>query len=89
MGLMQVMPATYDELRQQYNLGDDPYDPANNIMAGAAYMREMYDIYGSPGFLAAYNAGAEPAGRLSQQQPAAAGRDPALCRDDRAGDRRR
>ena len=57
MGLMQVMPATYDELRQQYNLGDDPYDPANNIMAGAAYMREMYDIYGSPGFLAAYNAG--------------------------------
>ena len=57
MGLMQVMPATYDELRQQYNLGDDPFDPHNNIMAGAAYMREMYDIYGSPGFLAAYNAG--------------------------------
>jgi cell division septation protein DedD len=57
MGLMQVMPATYDELRQQYNLGDDPYDPYNNIMAGVAYMREMYDIYGSPGFLAAYNAG--------------------------------
>jgi len=57
MGLMQVMPATYDELRQQYRLGDDPYDPYNNIMAGAAYMREMYDIYGSPGFLAAYNAG--------------------------------
>jgi len=57
MGLMQVMPATYDELSQQYNLGPDPYDPYNNIMAGAAYMREMYDIYGSPGFLAAYNAG--------------------------------
>jgi cell division septation protein DedD len=57
MGLMQVMPSTYDELRQQYNLGDDAYDPYNNIMAGVAYMREMYDIYGSPGFLAAYNAG--------------------------------
>ncbi|HVC59342.1 MAG TPA: transglycosylase SLT domain-containing protein [Acetobacteraceae bacterium] len=57
MGLMQVMPSTYDELRQQYNLGDDPFDPYNNIMAGVAYMREMYDIYGSPGFLAAYNAG--------------------------------
>ncbi|HEY1930702.1 MAG TPA: lytic transglycosylase domain-containing protein [Acetobacteraceae bacterium] len=57
MGLMQVMPGTYDELRQRYNLGSDPYDPYNNIMAGAAYMREMYDIYGSPGFLAAYNAG--------------------------------
>ena len=26
-------------------------------MAGTAYLREMYDIYGSPGFLAAYNAG--------------------------------
>ena len=57
MGLMQVMPGTYDELRQRYNLGDDPFDPHDNIMAGTAYLREMYDIYGSPGFLAAYNAG--------------------------------
>jgi cell division protein FtsN len=57
MGLMQVMPETYDDLRSQYNLSDDAYDPHNNILAGAAYMREMYDIYGSPGFLAAYNAG--------------------------------
>ena len=57
MGLMQVMPETYDELRGRYELGDDPYDPHNNILAGSAYLREMYDIYGSPGFLAAYNAG--------------------------------
>lgn len=57
MGLMQVMPGTYDELRQRYALGDDPYDPHDNIMAGAGYIREMYDRYGSPGFLAAYNAG--------------------------------
>ncbi|MBS0644237.1 MAG: lytic transglycosylase domain-containing protein [Acetobacteraceae bacterium] len=57
MGLMQVMPATYDGLRNRYNLGEDPYDPHDNIMAGVAYMREMYDIYGTPGFLAAYNAG--------------------------------
>jgi cell division septation protein DedD len=57
MGLMQVMPATYDELRARYDLGDDPFDPHNNILAGAAYLREMYDIYGAPGFLAAYNAG--------------------------------
>ena len=57
MGLMQVMPETYDELRARYRLGDDPYDPHDNILAGAAYLREMYDIYGSPGFLAAYNAG--------------------------------
>lgn len=58
MGLMQVMPATYDEIRGRYpELGSDPFDPHNNILAGAAYIREMYDIYGSPGFLAAYNAG--------------------------------
>jgi hypothetical protein len=57
MGLMQVMPATYDDLRTQYSLGDDPYDPHNNILAGTAYLRQMYDLYGSPGFLAAYNAG--------------------------------
>jgi hypothetical protein len=57
MGLMQVMPNTYAELRARYQLGDDPYEPRNNIMAGTAYIREMYDRYGSPGFLAAYNAG--------------------------------
>lgn len=58
MGLMQVMPGTYDDLRGRYReLGDDPYDPHNNVLAGTAYLREMYDIYGAPGFLAAYNAG--------------------------------
>jgi D-alanyl-D-alanine carboxypeptidase len=57
MGLMQVMPDTYDELRYRYSLGDDPFDPHNNILAGTAYLREMYDRYGAPGFLAAYNAG--------------------------------
>jgi hypothetical protein len=58
MGLMQVMPATYEELRGRYpELGDDPFDPHDNIMAGTAYLRELYDMYGSPGFLAAYNAG--------------------------------
>lgn len=57
MGLMQLMPPTYDELKAAYNLGDDAYDPHDNIAAGAAYIRQMYDIYGSPGFLAAYNGG--------------------------------
>ena len=57
MGLMQVMPDTYEGLRDRYNLGEDPFDPHNNILAGTAYLREMYDRYGSPGFLAAYNAG--------------------------------
>lgn len=57
MGLMQLMPPTYDEMRAQYSLGDDPYEPHDNIMAGTAYLRQMYDIYGTPGFLAAYNGG--------------------------------
>lgn len=57
MGLMQLMPPTYDSLRYAYNLGDDAFDPHDNIMAGTAYIRQMYDVYGSPGFLAAYNAG--------------------------------
>jgi D-alanyl-D-alanine carboxypeptidase len=57
MGLMQVMPTTYDELRVRHRLGDDPYDPHNSILAGTAYIREMYDRFGAPGFLAAYNAG--------------------------------
>jgi hypothetical protein len=57
MGLTQIMPETWTELRTRYNLGTDPYDPRENILAGAAYLREMYDRYGAPGFLAAYNAG--------------------------------
>jgi hypothetical protein len=57
MGLMQVMPGTYDMLRRRYALGDDPYEPHDNILAGAAYIREMYDRFGAPAFLAAYNAG--------------------------------
>jgi hypothetical protein len=57
MGLTQIMPETWTELRTRYNLGTDPYDPRDNILAGAAYLREMYDRYGAPGFLAAYNAG--------------------------------
>ena len=57
MGLMQVMPQTYAMLRARLGLGASPYDPHDNIMAGAAYLREMHDRYGSVGFLAAYNAG--------------------------------
>lgn len=57
MGLMQVMPATFTELRARYGLGPDPHDPRTSIMAGAAYLREMYDRYGPRYFLAAYNAG--------------------------------
>jgi hypothetical protein len=57
MGLMQIMPETYAALRPAFSLGADPYQPRDNIMAGAAYLREMLDLYGTSGFLAAYNAG--------------------------------
>ncbi|TGV15530.1 lytic transglycosylase domain-containing protein [Mesorhizobium sp. M8A.F.Ca.ET.173.01.1.1] len=57
VGLMQIMPGTFAELRLRHQLGRNPYDPHDNILAGTAYLRELYDRYGSPGFLAAYNAG--------------------------------
>jgi hypothetical protein len=57
MGLMQIMPGTWEELRIKHHLGDDPYQPRDNILAGAAYLREMLDRFGGNGFLAAYNAG--------------------------------
>jgi hypothetical protein len=57
MGLMQLMPETWAALRVRYGLGHDAFDPRDNIFAGAAFLREMHDRYGSPGFLAAYNAG--------------------------------
>jgi hypothetical protein len=57
MGLMQIMPMTWNELRVRHGLGHDPFEPRDNILAGAAYIRELFDRYGSPGFLAAYNAG--------------------------------
>jgi hypothetical protein len=57
MGLMQLMPETWADLRLRYGLGSDPFDPRDNILAGAAYLRELHDRFGDPGFLAAYNAG--------------------------------
>jgi soluble lytic murein transglycosylase-like protein len=59
MGLMQLMPGTWNHVRRRLGLGDDPYDPRDNILAGAGYLHELYDRYGSPGFLAAYHAGPE------------------------------
>jgi hypothetical protein len=57
MGLMQVMPETYAEMRRSHGLGADPYDSHDNILAGTAFLREMYDHYGYPGLFAAFNAG--------------------------------
>lgn len=57
MGLMQLMPATWNELRQHHGLGGDPYDPRDNILAGTAYLRELANRFGVPGAFAAYQAG--------------------------------
>jgi hypothetical protein len=57
IGLMQIMPGTYAELRERYDLGADPTDPHDNILADAAYLREMHERFGASGFLAAYNVG--------------------------------
>ncbi|RJT27840.1 lytic transglycosylase domain-containing protein [Mesorhizobium waimense] len=56
-GLMQIMPGTWDDLRARWSLGHDPFDARDNILAGTAYLRELHDRFGTPGFLAAYNAG--------------------------------
>jgi soluble lytic murein transglycosylase-like protein len=51
-GLLQLMPATARELRLD---GDDP---ATNVLAGARYLQQMIDRFGSVDLaLAAYNAG--------------------------------
>ena len=57
MGLMQVMPETYEDMREAYRLGDDPYAPADNIIAGTAYLRRLHARYGYPAMFAAYNDG--------------------------------
>ena len=54
---MQIMPGTWSELRSRCHLGVDPYDPHDNILVGTAYIRELHDHCGVPGFLAAYSAG--------------------------------
>ena len=57
MGLMQLMPSTWKEMRAGYGLGNDPFDPHDNIFAGAAYLRWLRQKYGYPTMFAAYNDG--------------------------------
>lgn len=57
MGIMQVMPETYQDMRQANSLGDNPHDPRDNILAGTAYLRWLQEKYGYPKMFAAYNAG--------------------------------
>lgn len=57
IGLMQLMPGTWAEIRAQLGLGHDPDAPRDNILAGTFYLRLMHDRFGYPGLFAAYNAG--------------------------------
>lgn len=57
MGLMQLMPGTWDAMRKEHGLGADPHDPRDNILAGTAYLARLYRRFGHPGLFGAYNAG--------------------------------
>jgi hypothetical protein len=57
MGLMQLMPSTYRDMRRQYGLGTNPFDPHDNILAGAAYLRFLRGKYAFPVMFEAYNDG--------------------------------
>ena len=57
MGLMQLMPSTYRDMRAELGLGPNPFAPRDNIFAGAAYLRWLKGKYGYPAMFAAYNDG--------------------------------
>ncbi|WP_313434688.1 lytic transglycosylase domain-containing protein [Novosphingobium sp.] len=57
IGLMQLMPGTWAEMRDRLALGSDPDNPRDNILAGTFYLRLLYNRFGYPGLFAAYNAG--------------------------------
>jgi hypothetical protein len=56
MGLMQLMPGTWSDMRALLGLRHDPEDPRDNILAGTFYLRLVYDRLGYPGLFAAYYA---------------------------------
>jgi len=57
MGLMQLMPDTYRDMRAQYGLGPDPQNPHDNIFAGTAFLHRLFVAYGFPTMFSAYNDG--------------------------------
>jgi soluble lytic murein transglycosylase-like protein len=65
VGLMQLMPSTAREL------GADPRDPAQNVDAGARYLRALLEKYGGGlrHALAAYNAGPAAVDRFGGVPP--------------------
>jgi soluble lytic murein transglycosylase-like protein len=65
-GLMQLMPGTSAALGVS-----DPFDPEQNLMAGARYLRQNLDRFGGDErlALAAYNAGSAPVQRYGGVPP--------------------
>lgn len=57
MGLMQLMPGTWADMRRRHGLGENPHDPHDNIIAGTAYLAAMNRRFGYPGLFGAYHAG--------------------------------
>ncbi len=66
LGLMQLMPATIEQFGVR-----NPFDPAENVRAGVAYLRQLLDRYGNDErlALAAYNAGPGAVDRHGQTIP--------------------
>ena len=64
-GLMQIMPQNFKLLGIE-----DPFDPSQNIHAGARYFKQMYDRFGKLALsLAAYNAGPDAVARYKTVPP--------------------
>jgi soluble lytic murein transglycosylase-like protein len=57
IGVMQLMAKTYNDLRLRHGLGSDTSDLRDNVLAGTAFLRELYKRYGYPSLFAAYKAG--------------------------------
>jgi soluble lytic murein transglycosylase len=67
-GLMQMEPGTSAAVAKRWHLPaperDGSFDPATDVVRGAAYLRDLLDKYGQLGLsLAAYNAGPIPVAR--------------------------
>ena len=79
MGIMQLMPATWQEVHFDLNLADNPFFPQSNIQAGVYYLARMFGIWKRETGLerlrfafASYNAGV---GNILQAQKLANGAD--------------
>jgi len=66
MGLMQIMPANIKALKIA-----DPFDPLENILGGARYLKQLIDRFDGklPLALAAYNAGPKIVERYQRIPP--------------------